>query len=223
MEKSESITELAKALVSFQLKIKTVDFDKNNPFYNSRYATLTALVENSKAELYNCNLAVSQLCEDEGSVTTILMHTSGEYILSTLTLKAVKRMIKDEEGKKFFPESPDPQSIGSAITYARRYAYAAILGLVSNEDDDGNTANGIKNKKESNKSTPNTTNYPPSNLITLKDLIIQEGIKRCGDVDKFKVWRVDNNLIEDLDKATDKELQLIRAKICFYKPSNGKT
>lgn len=125
MEKSETITKLALALVAFQKDMGAVSFDANNPFFQNKYATLAALVAHAKPLLASNKLAVSQLTEGEGGVTTILMHESGEYMFSTLTLK---------------PSKDDPQGRGSAITYARRYGYASILGLVSDDDDDGNAA-----------------------------------------------------------------------------------
>lgn len=132
MTKSESIANLAKALVAFQAEMGTVAFDANNPFFKSKYATLSALVEKSKPFLAKHKLAVSQLTEGEGGVITVLLHESGEYMESTLNLKPVK---------------DDPQGRGSAITYARRYAYASILGLVSDQDDDGNVASAPQTKK----------------------------------------------------------------------------
>lgn len=129
MEKSATISELAKALVSFQKEMKSIGFDANNPFFKSKYATLAQLVTLSKDSLAMNGLAVSQLAENEGSITTILMHVSGEYLMSTLTLKPVK---------------DDPQGRGSCITYARRYSYASMLGLVADDDDDdGNTATNL--------------------------------------------------------------------------------
>lgn len=125
MEKSPTIAELAKALSAFQNEVKPIIFDAKNPFFKNDYASHKALVNATKDLLFKNGLAVSQLTEDEGAVTTILLHSSGEYIASKLTLKPVK---------------DDPQGRGSCITYARRYSYAAILGLISDHDDDGNAA-----------------------------------------------------------------------------------
>lgn len=125
MDKSETINELATALSAFQGEMKAVVFDAVNPFFKSKYATLSALVDNAAPLLSKHGLSVSQMCEDTGSVTTILMHKSGQFLIAKLTL---------------LPTKNDPQGIGSAITYARRYAYASILGLVSEADDDGNVA-----------------------------------------------------------------------------------
>jgi len=119
------INELATALSAFQGEMKTVGFDALNPFFKSKYATLSALVSRAAPVLASHGLAVSQLLTGDGAVTTMLLHKSGQYLETTLRLEPVKK---------------DPQGVGSAITYARRYAYAAILGLVSDEDDDGNSA-----------------------------------------------------------------------------------
>lgn len=151
MEKSLTIAELAKALLGFQAEVKTIGYDAKNPFFKSSYATLTQLVTMSKEALVHHGLAVSQLTEGEGGITTILMHTSGEYICSTLTLKAVK---------------DDPQGHGSAITYARRYGYASILGLVSDEDDDGNAS--TMPEKTFSKSQGQTIEQK-ANTSTIKD------------------------------------------------------
>lgn len=147
MDKSPTITELAKALCNFQSKMGTVVFDANNPFFKSKYATLSAIVSKAKPILTDCGLAISQLTEGEGGVTTILMHESGEFIYSTLTLKSVK---------------DDPQGHGSAITYARRYSYASILGIVSDEDDDGNESSHVSAQpKKHNATTGNVAQIKP--------------------------------------------------------------
>lgn len=183
MERSPTISELAKALVLFQTEMQTVVYDADNPFYKSKYATLAALVNESKDLLAKNGLAVSQLLGGEGSVTTILMHTSGEFMLDTLTLK---------------PSREDPQGRGGAITYARRYAYAAILGLVSDKDDDGNTASGLENKPAQAPVLP-----------TMRERILAEGKKKFKTVDDFQAWRVDHKLAEDISKATEVELNYI--------------
>lgn len=187
MEKSQTISELAKALVIFQLKAKTIGYDADNPFFKSKYATLTALVKETKSELANAGLAISQLTEGDGGITTILMHTSGEYISSTLTLK---------------PAKDDPQGRGSAITYARRYAYASILGLVSDEDDDGNAATNHPEKVQAQK----TSTAKPNEALTVKQIVINMAKELFKNQDEFKAWRIDNNLVEFLDKASDFEI-----------------
>lgn len=124
MEQSQSITELAKALVKVQKELKPAPKDSENPFFKSSYADLATVCKAVFPVLSKYGLSVSQIAENEGAVTTILMHESGEWLKGTLSLKPTKN---------------DPQGMGSAITYARRYALASICGLAT-EDDDGNEA-----------------------------------------------------------------------------------
>jgi len=124
MKKSESIKELATALNKFQAECSGAKKDADNPFFGSKYANLEAVINCAKSALDNNGLAVSQFpIMDQGycGVETILMHSSGEWISNTLLLACKKQ---------------DPQAMGSAITYARRYAYQSVLGIPS-EDDDG--------------------------------------------------------------------------------------
>ena len=126
--KSESITNLVGALTKFQGKMTAVKKDATNPFYKSRYATLDTIWETIRKPLSDNGLSVAQtmnLIEGNSVLETTLYHTSGEWISGTQLVNPVKN---------------DPQGLGSAITYARRYSLSAILGLVSDDDDDANTA-----------------------------------------------------------------------------------
>jgi len=200
MTQSPSISALAKALVSFQREMNTVLYDADNPFYKSKYATLAALVSESRELLTKNGLAVSQMMDGECSVNTMLMHESGEFISGTLSLKAVKGYKKHPmSGEPILEEYPTPQAFGAAITYSRRYSYAAILGLVSDKDDDGNEASGLKAEPKVH------------TITTMKERVILEGIKKCGDLDKFTAWRVDHKLVEELDEASEAQLSYIWA------------
>jgi hypothetical protein len=126
--RSESVKEIATALSSFQGKMTAVKKDSTNPFYKSKYASLDTIWETIRKPLLENGLSVAQTMdvEDGNSVLeTTLYHTSGEWISGTQLVNPVKN---------------DPQGLGSAITYARRYSLSAILGLVSDDDDDANTA-----------------------------------------------------------------------------------
>jgi hypothetical protein len=124
MEKSEIIVELAKALSLFQTKMEKIDKTASNPFFKSKYASLSSILEAIQIPLAESGLVFSQH-PDKGELTTILIHTeSGQYMMSSYDIHPVK---------------VDPQGIGSAITYAKRYALCAILGLnVDEVDTDGN-------------------------------------------------------------------------------------
>ena len=137
MEQSESVKEIAKALRLVQSELKPAPKESENPFFHSSYADLATVSKAVFPVLTKHGLSVSQIAEGEGAVTTILLHESGEWLKGTLTLKPTKN---------------DPQGMGSAITYARRYALAAVCGLAT-EDDDGNAAS--KEQKPKPKKTSN--------------------------------------------------------------------
>jgi len=127
MTKSESIKEIAIALNKAQAEMSGAKKGAVNPFFKSKYANLEEVIRCAKEPLHNNGLSVSQFPtteDNQAGVTTILMHISGEWLESTLLLACSKQ---------------DPQGMGSAITYARRYAYQSVLGIPS-EDDDGNSA-----------------------------------------------------------------------------------
>ena len=141
MEKSQSIANLAKALAAFQGKVPAIKKDAKNPFFKSSYATLGNIIDTIKALLSECGLSYCQLPDGDESLTTILMHSeSGEFVQATYSIHASKK---------------DPQGVGSAITYARRYALSAILGLNTDDDDDGNGASG-NGQQQAPKSTERT-------------------------------------------------------------------
>lgn len=129
MEKSESIKEMAVSLSKFQSKVEAVKKDASNPFFKSKYAPLESIIETIRKPLQDVGLSFSQFPSGENELVTILMHTSGEFLQSSV---------------KMTPKDNTPQGQGSAITYMRRYALSAILGLATEEDDDGNAASKPK-------------------------------------------------------------------------------
>lgn len=128
IETSETIGALSSALVDAQGAFEAVAKQANNPFFKSKYADLPAVVEAASPILKANGLAVSQLPDFDGEndlLVTRLIHSSGEWIQSVMRLYLPKK---------------DAQGMGSALTYARRYSYMSILGLVADVDDDGNAS-----------------------------------------------------------------------------------
>jgi len=126
------IEKLAAALAKAQAEFSPVLKSSNNPFYKSKYADLSAVIDATRPALSKHGLAVVQLPAMDGtyvSVTTLLIHESGAGIRSVLSMPTSK---------------PDVQGAGSAITYARRFSYQAIVHVAGEEDDDGNRAAGKK-------------------------------------------------------------------------------
>ncbi|MGM1405170.1 ERF family protein [Bacillus cereus group sp. BceL309] len=141
MNKSETITELAKALVKFNSEVNKIAKDADNPFFKNNYATLDTIIDEIRPILSKHGLSIMQIPSGDGqnvTLKTLLLHESGEWLESDeLTMKPVKN---------------DPQAVGSCITYARRYSLAAFLSLNTGEDDDGNSATYGKGNKPNQKS-----------------------------------------------------------------------
>ena len=135
-KQTESIAKLTEALVKVQSSMETASKDANNPFFKSKYTTLAGCWDVARKPLSDNGLAVIQTTtfgEGEGNsviIETTLSHISGEWIRGSLKMPLTKL---------------DPQAVGSAITYARRYALSAMIGIVSEEDDDGESAMGRGN------------------------------------------------------------------------------
>ncbi len=126
MEMSENINELATALSRAQAIIDNPSKDSENPFFKSRYSSLAEVLNVVRPAFSVNGLAIMQHPSiEDGTVTltTILSHTSGQWVKSSISAPAGK----------------DIQASGSAITYCRRYALSAIAG-VAQEDDDGTVA-----------------------------------------------------------------------------------
>lgn len=134
---SESIDKIAAALVSAQSAVQHAEKDSSNPHFNSRYTSLTAVHDACQDALRAASLAVTQqpfpftdvagnpLLDGQGKpagfiLRTVLMHESGQFIASELPMG---------------PNMAKPQEVGSAMTYARRYGLAAMLGVCPEDDD----------------------------------------------------------------------------------------
>jgi hypothetical protein len=126
MIKSESIKNIAAAMLVFAAEVDKIEKTETNPFFKSKYASLPNILAAIKTPLERAKLVVSCIPTGDNQLTTLVLHTeSGEYLGGTNNMMPVKS---------------DPQSLGSAITYNRRYCIGAILNLNIDDDDDGNTA-----------------------------------------------------------------------------------
>jgi hypothetical protein len=146
MEHSDTINQIAAAVIAAQGEMGSAKKTADNPFFKSKYADLAGVVETARPVLTRHGLGVVQSADCDGElavVETLLVHTSGEWFKSRTVLK---------------PTKADPQGMGSAVTYARRYAYMAIIGMAA-EDDDGNAASQPVNRQAPAVSRPhNRTN-----------------------------------------------------------------
>ncbi len=161
MNKSESITHLASALAKAQAEMPVAVFDATNPFLKSKYASLGAVIQSSRPILAKHKLSLVQFPISQGTphpacgqpnlgrailpsaekdgaqgtarptgdvvgIESILIHESGEFIAERISIP-----LTEEKGKS------KVQSAGSTLTYLRRYSWASILGMYSDEDSDG--------------------------------------------------------------------------------------
>lgn len=129
MEHSDNLGELGAALAKAQAQVKGAKRDSANPFFKSQYADLASVWDACRDALTSNGLSVVQFPGYENGVamlTTVLLHSSGQWLAGTAGAPIAKQ---------------DAQGVGSAITYLRRYALAAVAS-VSPEDDDGNAASG---------------------------------------------------------------------------------
>lgn len=127
LQTSESVTALSAALAKAQARVKGAAKDSTNPHFKSRYADLASIWDACREALTANGLSIVQApsSDDAGAyVTTRLCHASGEWMESTVGVPLA---------------TPTAQALGSVITYLRRYALAAMVG-VAPEDDDGQAA-----------------------------------------------------------------------------------
>lgn len=160
MRTSEEIDKIAVALVKFQGEVESPKKTAENPAFKRdgktlKYADLDAIIKTITPTLLKNGLSQHQFVDSETEtktvkVTTMLLHESGQFIISDqLTLPAENR------GKY------DAQSVGSAVTYGRRYSLSAVLGIASENDDDANSISGQDKADKANNQQTRTYNKPP--------------------------------------------------------------
>lgn len=165
-------------LFEFQTRVGAIKKDSTNPYYKSKYADINSLLDTVKPLLNEIGLTVIQPLEVR----------DGKNVLATKVMDGSEVLI---ESAIIIPDNPDPQKIGSAITYYRRYSLQALL-LLEAEDDDANSA--IPTKKDEPKKVelkkPDTNKKSESGY----DPNILDKIKECKTVEELKtLW---SNLTE---------------------------
>ena len=164
---SDQINELAAALAKAQGQMKSAAKDSVNPFFKSKYADLASVWDCCRIPLAQNGLAVAQTstCDEGGQLllVTTLIHASGQWVSGVLPISPVKN---------------DPQGIGSAITYMRRYALQMIAGIAA-EDDDGEAAQSRQDTPPQSHQKTNTTKSKPQVAQAPAQSIL--GVAGAGD------------------------------------------
>jgi hypothetical protein len=191
MTHSEQINEIAAALAKAQGQIEGAKKDSTNPHFKSSYADLSSVWDACRKALTTNGLSVVQGAESEDGrvgITTVLLHVSGQWMKSTLFMR---------------PAKDDPQGVGSCLTYARRYALSAMVG-VAPEDDDANAASAKPTSSA-------VVAMPPSSYADwLADL---EAVADEGTEALQKAWKASDTALRDhLTKTNGKRWDAIKVK-----------
>lgn len=217
MEKSSSIINISKAVVKFRTKCPTIPKKSKNPWFSSLYAAFPDIQEIIDPILLEYNLLYIQPPETGNLITTILIHAdSGEFFQSTMDINAVFEY-KTEKDKNqniiWRSEKPyiTPQTMGSAITYAKRYALCAILGLRVDDDDDGNAGSGKATTPEALTSTqPDKPILAPDNEKLWKHQILSIQNKRWTADDVKKNFNITSTDFEEFSKLSRKAKETLK-------------
>lgn len=168
---SEQINELATALAKAQAEMKPAAFDKVNPHYKNKYASLQSFITAIKEPLnkYGLSFVQSTGLHDKGTVLiTKLMHSSGQWINGEMLVTQDK---------------PGIQAFGCQLTYCKRYALSSMLGISADEDDDGEL-----DRKETppQKQVEPKKSAPVTKIDEKQAIEIQDILNHCEP--KYQKW-----------------------------------
>lgn len=175
--KSPSIEQLSKALVDAQKALKPAKKEVMNTFLKNHYADLASVWDACRDALQSNGLSVAQttfvLPDGRMALRTMLLHLSGEWLAGDYLLA---------------PQQPTPQGFGSAMTYARRYALAAIVGITQ-EDDDGHAGSTPASSKASVATTSTVPTKSPTPTIPSSTISEKQAV-RLAMIAKTAGWEV---------------------------------
>lgn len=186
MNQSENINELVSALSKAQSKMKPATFNKVNPHFRSRYADFTSCMDACREPLSENGLCIMQCIDsisDKTTLVTMLAHSSGQWIKSFFPL---------------IPKSNDSQAFGSALTYGKRYGLSALLGIVSDEDDDANAACADQNQKPRPGSV--ITPVQPAKISKEQHIAVLKALDPLPDMKSHvKTWLANQGIMDLMD------------------------
>ena len=210
MKHSESIALLAGALAKAQLQIEPASKNATNPHFRSHYADLASIWDACRGPLNTNGLSIVQFpCDGDVGRTglcTMLLHSSGEFISEVVTTRSQK---------------DDPQGLGSALTYLRRYALAAVVGVTATEDDDGNAASTPANSRVAAPAprpyipppvSPPAVNAPP---------VAHKPVSQPVSQPVAKPVQTANNVIDKVALQMTPDKNSVQAIVEFYKVDEG--
>ena len=209
MKHSESIAALAGALAKAQLQIEPASKNATNPHFRSHYADLASIWDACRGPLNTNGLSIVQFpCDGDVGRTglcTMLLHSSGEYISEVVTTRSQK---------------DDPQGLGSALTYLRRYALAAVVGVTAREDDDGNAASTPANSRVS-APAPRPYIPPPVSPPAVNAPAPSKPVSQPVSQPVAKPVQTANNVIDKVALQMTPDKNSVQAIVEFYKVDEG--
>ena len=197
---SNELDKLYEALAKAQIEIEVARNDSSNPYFKSKYADLTSIVKASRCHLAKNGLSIIQRILPKNSemyLHTRLCHSSGQWIESVMIINA----------HKVDSNKSDIQVIGSYITYLRRYNYAAIVGVVTGDDDDGE-ADAQQDRKDKQKIRLTEIEYKnllgifdrnPALRVKVNNILKTNSIEHISDMPKelyFNIIKEDKKKME---------------------------
>ena len=209
MKHSESIAALAGALAKAQLQIEPASKNATNPHFRSHYADLASIWDACRGPLNTNGLSIVQFpCDGDVGRTglcTMLLHSSGEYISEVVTTRSQK---------------DDPQGLGSALTYLRRYALAAVVGVTATEDDDGNAASTPANARVA-APAPRPYIPPPVSPPAVNAPAPSKPVSQPVSQPVAKPVQTANNLVDKVALQMTPDKNTVQAIVEFYKVDQG--
>ena len=186
---SEFVNSIAEALSKAQGEMSFAKKEGINPFHKSKYALLEDIVEASKEPMHNHGLSLTQmptLIDGQFVLVSLLLHSSGQWFRSIYPIN---------------PEKKDNQSLGMAISYAKRYAWMALLGMgVSDKlDDDGEGER--KSTSKLSPSVPAAAAISGEQILPVKNAL-KEDPKALIAIERSR-GSVENILSDDFDKIIE--------------------
>jgi hypothetical protein len=195
MKTSESITSIAVALHKFHGLMGKVGKDATNPHFKNKYASLSNIIEATTPHLNAVGLSIIQLPCESG-LETMLLHTSGEYI-SSVSLTPCK-------------DASNPQALGSALTYAKRYSYAGALNLNIDEDDDANAATAVPKQVTQPKPQPKVVPKAERIIVSEGDETFLKIVKAVSEGKATIQQAIDKySISEEVEASLKDKIQLL--------------
>jgi ERF superfamily len=216
MQRSDSLANIGAALSKAQASVKVAVKNAKNPHLKNTYADLNAIWDACRVALAKNDLSVVQMpvSDEVGYVAleTMLLHASGEFIASTCRA----RLTKD-----------DSQGVGSALTYLKRYGLSSVMGIVADDDDDGNAASDVHEPQpfQPSNSRPTAPRPPsaepkPSGVVVALTRELQDNFQFTPAERErrlqFTAWLAGVNISASTKELSDPQaaLALKRLKAC---------